>query len=101
VCTARPLNQQLPEHEVSTVQGVGWAGKRNGELLELVRSSEFEVVVTTDQNIEKQQNIRKAGVRVVVLIAKSNKLGALLPLVPRLKEALRKVTPDEVLRVQA
>ena len=100
-CVPRPLKQQLPEHEVSTVQEVGWAGKRNGELLELIRSSEFEVFVTTDQNIEKQQNIRKTGVRVVVLVAKSNKLRALLPLVPRLKDALGKVTSDEVLHVQA
>ena len=100
-CVPRPLKQQLPEHEVSTVQDVGWAGRRNGELLELIRSSEFEVFVTTDQNIEKQQNIREAGVRVVVLVAKSNKLGALLPLVPQLKDALGKVTPDEVLHVGA
>lgn len=100
-CVPRPLKQQLPEHEVSTVQEVGWAGKRNGELLELIRSSEFEVFVTTDQNIEKQQNIRKAGVRVVVLVAKSNKLGALLPLLARLEDALGKVTPGDVMRIEA
>ncbi len=100
-CVPRPFKQQLAEHRVSTVQEVGWAGKRNGESLELIRSSAFEVFVTTDQNIEKQQNIRKAGVRVVLLVANSNKFGALLPLVPRLKGALGKVTPGEVLRVEA
>ena len=100
-CVPRPLKQQLPEHAVSTVQELGWAGKRNGELLALIRSSDIEVFVTTDQNIEKQRNIRKAGVRVIVLVAKSNKLGSLLPLVPQLKNALGKVTPDEVLHVEA
>jgi hypothetical protein len=100
-CVPRPFKQQLPEHLVSTVQELGWAGKRNGELLVLIRSSDVEVFVTTDQNIEKQQNVRKLGVRVVVLVAKSNKLGALLPLVPRLKDALGKVTPGEVMRVEA
>jgi hypothetical protein len=42
--------------------------------------------VTTDQNIEKQQNLRKVGIRLIVLVAKSNKLRALLPLVPQLKD---------------
>lgn len=100
-CVPRPLKQQLPEHEVSTVQELGWAGKRNGELLALIRSSDFEVFVTTDQNIEKQQNLRKASVRVVVLIAKSNKLRALLPLVPKLKDAIGKVARGEVLHIEA
>ncbi len=100
-CVPRPLKQRLPEHEVATVREVGWAGKRNGELLELIRSSGFEVFVTTDQNIEKQQNIRKAGVRVVVLVAKSNKLGALIPLLAQLKDALCKATPGDVLYVEA
>ena len=88
-CVPRPFKQQLPEHQVSTVQELGWAGKRNGELLALICSSDVEVFVTTDQNIEKQQNVRKAGVRVVVLVAKSNKLGTLLPLVPRLQGCTR------------
>jgi hypothetical protein len=100
-CVPRPLKQELAEHEVSIVQELGWAGKRNGELLVLIRSSDFEVFVTTDQNIEKQQNLSKAGVRLIVLIAKSNKLRALLPLVPKLKEAIGKVTPGEVLHVEA
>ena len=100
-CVPRPFKQQLPEHQVSTVQDRGWAGKRNGELLALIRSSDVEVFVTTDQNIEKQHNVRKAGVRVVVLVAKSNKLSARLPLGPRLKDALVKGTPDEVLHVEA
>ena len=100
-CVPRPLKQQLCKHEVSTVQELGWAGKRNGELLALIRPSDFEVFVTTDQNIEKQQNLRKASVRVIVLIAKSNKLRALLPLVPKLKEAIEKVAPGEVLHIEA
>jgi hypothetical protein len=100
-CVPRPFKQQLPEHEVSTVQEIGWAGKRNGALLALIRSSQFEVLVTTDQNIEKQQNLRQLGIRLIVLIAKSNKLRALLPLVPQLKDALGKVTPGEVVHIEA
>lgn len=100
-CVPRPLKQELPEHEVSTVQELGWAGTRNGELLAVIRSSEFDVFVTTDQNIEKQQNLRKAGVPLIVLVAKSNKLRALLPLVPRLKDALGKVTAGAVLHIEA
>lgn len=51
-CVPRPLKRELSEHEVSTVQECGWAGTRNGELLELIRSTGFEAFVTTDQNID-------------------------------------------------
>ncbi|MBI4516181.1 MAG: DUF5615 family PIN-like protein [Deltaproteobacteria bacterium] len=100
-CVPRPLKHQIPEHEVSTVQELGWAGKRNGELLALITSADFDVFVTTDQNIENQQNLGKAGVPLIVLIAKSNKLRALLPLVPKLKAAVGRVARGEVLHVEA
>jgi hypothetical protein len=35
-CVPRPLRRELSEHEVCTVVGMGWSGKKNGELLQLM-----------------------------------------------------------------
>jgi hypothetical protein len=100
-CVPRPLKRDLSEHSVSTVLEMGWAGIENGELLALVREAGFEAFVTVDQNLPYQQNLRNAGLRVVVLQARSNKLQDLQPLVPSLLEALHRLQPGEMLRVSA
>jgi hypothetical protein len=98
-CVPRPLRRELPGHEIKTVQELGWSGTRNGPLLKLIKGMSFDAFVTTDQRLEYQQNLEAAGVAVVVLVAKSNKLRALLPLVPELHEALARVRPGDVVRV--
>ncbi len=98
-CVPRPLRRELAGHEVQTVQELGWAGKRNGELIELVRDAAFDAFVTTDQRFEYQQNIAAAKIPLVVLIARRSTLPTLLPLVPELRLALRRVRPGQIIRV--
>ena len=43
------LIPQFAGHDVSTVQGLGWAGVRNGDLLERARGT-IDVFVTMDAN---------------------------------------------------
>ncbi len=47
----RRLKQDLAEFDVKTVQDMNWSGKSNGELLSLAADN-FNVLITTDQNIE-------------------------------------------------
>ena len=66
-----------------------WTGLDNGELLR--RAAEhFDVVLTADQNIECQQNLKTLPVAVVVLVAESNRLESLEPLVPELLQVLER-----------
>lgn len=95
----RQLARELAGHDVVTVQQQGWAGVTNGELLRRAAAQGFEVLVTADQNIEFQQNLRRAGLGVVVVVAPSNALEDLLPLVPSILAALPKTAPGRVLRV--
>lgn len=99
-CVPRPLRHELQGHEVLTVQEMSWAGKRNGELLELIKNAGFDAFVTTDQNIEYQQNIKAAQVPLIMLVARRNTLQALLPLVPEMRSALGHVRPGEVIHVE-
>jgi predicted nuclease of predicted toxin-antitoxin system len=65
----RSLKGEFTSHHVVTVPERGWAGKDNGELLELA-SAEYDVFVTADQGLQYQQNLAGYGVAVVTLAAK-------------------------------
>lgn len=97
----RQLALHLASHDVRTVQQQGWAGLRNGELLRRAAQAGFEVFVTADQNLQFQQNLARSPLRVVVLAAQSNALEDLLPLVPRLLQAIPGSQPGHVVRVTA
>lgn len=66
---------------------MGWANVKHGELLRRAER-EFDVFVTTDQNLAFQQNIPKFNVAVIVLHAATNRLVDLKPLVPQLLKML-------------
>ena len=100
-CVPRPLTRELPGHEVRTVGELGWSGKRNSELLTLMVAERFEGFLTVDHNLEFQQNVRASGLAVVVIVARTNRLKELRPLVPATLEALTRVQPGELVRVGA
>ena len=75
----RHLARELTGHRVRTVQQEGWAGLKNGELLQRPASGGFDVFVTADQNLQFQQNLVGARLGVVVLAALSIALEDLRP----------------------
>ena len=100
-CVPRRLGRVLPGLAASHVRDEGWAGRRNGDLLRLLRGAGFEVLVTVDRNLEYQQHVAAAGVAVVVLAARTNRLQDLLPLAPRAAEVAAAAAPGTVTRVAA
>ncbi|MEG4457911.1 DUF5615 family PIN-like protein [Microcoleus sp. N9_A1] len=98
-CAPRPLKRELADYEIRTVFEMGWSGKKNGELLQLMSQEGFTILLTTDQNLRYQQNLQQAGVAVVVLVASSNRLPDLLPLVADARNVLNTITPGEVIEV--
>lgn len=98
-CVPRPLKRELSDYEVRTVVEMGWSGKKNGELLQLMLQEGFTIFLTADQNLRYQQNLQQAGVAVVVLIAPSNRLPNLVPLMPDVRKVLSTIAPGEVIEV--
>jgi predicted nuclease of predicted toxin-antitoxin system len=96
----RHLAREIGGHDVSTVQQRGWAGLKNGELLRVAAEAGFEVLVTADRNMQFQQNLSQSRLGVILLIASSNALEDLLPLVPKLLAAIPKSRPGQLLRVE-
>lgn len=98
-CVPRPLKRELTDYEVRTVVEMGWSGKKNGELLQLMAEECFTILLTADQNLRYQQNLQEAGVAVVVLVAPSNRLPDLIPLIPKARNVLNTIIPGEVIEV--
>ena len=96
----RHLAREIGGHDVSTVQQRGWAGLQNGELLRVAAAAGFEVLVTADRNLEFQQNLSQSRIGIILLIAPSNALEDLIPLVPSLLAAIPKSRSGELLRVE-
>jgi hypothetical protein len=61
------LRLAIPNHDVSTVAYLGWAGLKNGKLLKATEDAGFEVFVTADKKMSKQQNLSGRLLAVVVL----------------------------------
>ncbi len=95
----RKLGFLLESHFVRTVQQVGFSGLANGKLL-AAAASDFDVLITGDQNMEYQQNHAELPMGVIILIAGSNKLESFLPLVPILLKTLEEFIPQSFVQVQ-
>jgi hypothetical protein len=78
---------------------MGWSGKKNGELLQLMKGENFNVLLTTDQNLQHQQNFLQVGIVVIVMVAPSNRLPELLPLLKNVRKALERIARGEVVEV--
>jgi hypothetical protein len=73
----------------------------NGELLRRAAAGGFEIFLTADQNLQFQQNLTGLPLSVIILIAQTNKLEDLAPLIPPLLREIREVRPGETRRVGA
>ncbi len=80
------LARLLAGHDVRTVTQMGWTSLSNGALLRQAAPT-FDALLTADQNIQFQQNLKALPMAVVVLVAGSNRLESLEPLVRDLLRA--------------
>jgi len=97
-CLPRRLKYQIAGHEVITTQDAGWAGKKNGELIRAATGM-IDAFVTVDKNLINQHNLRSLPFGVLVLKARSNRFGDLVPLVPAILAALQSLQPGQVVTV--
>lgn len=86
------------EHEVETVQYRGWKGLENGELLK-VASGEFDALLTKDDRLPDQQNLRGYDIAVVVLRPRSQAFVHFVELMPEVAERLSSLRTGRAIRI--
>jgi len=95
-CVPHIVKKRLPEREIKTVQEMGWAGVKNGELLKLVEA-EFDVFITSDKNLRYQQNLKDRAI--AVLLLPSNQVPVIESLLSQIDETLEKIKPNDFLEI--
>ena len=97
-CMPRRLKREFVGHEVSTVDEAGFKGLKNGQLLR-VASGAFDVLITVDRKLSREQKLADFEIGVMVMIAPSNRFEDLEPLIPRVIGALGVIKPGEAVEV--
>jgi predicted nuclease of predicted toxin-antitoxin system len=99
-CVPRKLKFAFIEagYECSTVAEAGFAGKENGELLNLA-SGRFEVLITVDRNIRHQQKVTGLKIGLIVIRATSNDVDDIRPHFADIIRALKSIEPGRVIEV--
>ena len=69
---------------------MGWAGLKNGELLALAEK-QFDVFITADRQLRRQQNL--AGRRLSVIVLSTNQVPAVIALLPAIRLAINGIQP--------
>ncbi len=90
--------QELPDHDVVTVRGMGWAGLKNGQLLRRA-AGQCDAFLTFDSNIEYQQPLAILPFGVVVVRPHSSRMTDVLPLMPAVRMPCTTLAPGEVRHV--
>ena len=97
-CVTHYLKRDFAAHEVFTVEDAGFKGLKNGRLLQAA-SGKFDVLVTVDQNLQYQQNLKSFDIAIIVLKATRSTYSVLKPLMPQVLETLKKIKPGELITV--
>jgi hypothetical protein len=97
---ARALAGDPPAFDVVRVGSLGLAHLDDGPLLDALEGA-CAVFVTVDRRLPQQQRLAERSFGTVLLRAHSNAPAALLPLMPRAREAVAAVTPGQLVVIAA
>jgi predicted nuclease of predicted toxin-antitoxin system len=61
--TPVPIRRFLKNHTVRTAAQEGWDRIANGDLIIRAEAARFDVLLTTDKNLEYQQNLKGTKLR--------------------------------------
>jgi hypothetical protein len=96
--TPRTLARYLIDHHtVTEARARGWERVENGELLTLAEEAGFEVLVTTDQNLGYQQNLRTR--KIAVVVRGKGQWGLMRPHIGKIVAAISAATPGNLTEV--
>lgn len=97
-CVPRRLARDLPGFEVRHATEMGWGDLDDGPLLTAMTGG-FDALVTVDRNLPHQQNLNNRPFAVLLLRAHSNRLTDLARLVPKLRAALKRAAPGQLIEL--
>jgi len=91
------MHRILPSHSVTSVQAQGWSGIRNSKLLRRAEA-EFDLSITSDQNIRYQQNLAEQSIAIIEL--STNDLRRIRASAPVIEKAVDDIQAGELQRLE-
>ena len=98
-CLPKKLKKDFINHEVKTVPEMGWAGKKNGELLPLAENH-FDIFITVDQNLQYQQNLKGRFITIFVLKSPNSRYETLKLLIPNILKKIDRELKKGVIEIE-
>ncbi len=95
-CVPSIVKRGLPDHAIVSVQDMGWAGVKNGQLLKLV-SADFDVFITSDKNLRHQQNL--SAIELAIVLLPSNQVPVVKALLPQIVNSLTAIEPGDFVEI--
>src|SRR5437660_249930 len=96
-CVPKQIIRFFPDHTVLTVPQAGWSGIKNGELIKLAEE-QFDVFITSDQNIRYQQNLSNRKIAIIEL--SSNDRDIILASGEKIIKAFLSIRSNEYLEIK-
>ena len=96
-CVPWPMHRLRVGQECRTAQQCGWGGTKNGQLIALAEN-EFDLFITSDQNLRYQQNLK--GRKISILELSTNNLRRIETAADQIRRALTQLKPGEYWRLQ-
>ena len=98
-CVHAGLKRELSGHQVNTVPEMQWRGITNGRLLQRA-ATEFDVFLTTDKNLEFQQNLATLPLAVIAVQAPSLLWEDVSPFIPAIRNLLAHPIEKKLYRLE-
>ena len=75
---------------------MSWNGLKNGELLKSAVENGFDILITSDKNLQYQHNLNKIDLAIIVLDLKMLKWDLIEVLIPKIIETIPLVNKGKV-----
>jgi hypothetical protein len=89
--TPTALADFLAGHIIRTAREQGWEALANGDLLEAAEDAGFDILLTTDNNLAYQQNLKARKIAIVVL--SRNRWRTVQRMIRKITAAVNDATP--------
>jgi hypothetical protein len=94
---AVPIAAYLRDHTVRTTHQEGWATLVNGDLLRAAEDAGFDVLLTTDNSIAYQQNLK--GRRIAIVVLSRNRWRLVQRMIRRIVAAINNAEPGSYTQI--
>jgi len=98
-CLPLDFRHSFPDHDTHTAQWAGLKSKKNSELLLAAEMAGYDVLLTVDQGIPHQQHSVSRKLSIILVRSRTNQIEDLLPFVNAILNALKTITPGQIVVV--